>query len=103
VLRDQMGAARYNAAYLDSAQRAIIEARCYLAGAEVYWWAMAAVGTPALPPLDLAETLDEGYRCGKSDVRAALAVYDAGCRVIRRGGVQTKPGQDVGRYYGWIE
>jgi hypothetical protein len=103
VLRDQMGAARYNAAYLDSAQRAIIEARCYLAGAAVYWQAQAAVGHQELPPIDLGETLSEGYRCGKSDVRAALAVYEAGCRAIKRGGIPEGPAQDVARYYGWIE
>ena len=103
-IMDEMGGeAKYNAAYLDGSRRAIIEARCYLAGAEVYWNAMAAVGHQALPPLDLGDVLADGYRCKAKDIKPAVRLYEQGCRLIQRGGIGTRPGQDVARYYGWIE
>lgn len=99
---DYNSPAAYYAAYLDGSRRALIEARCYLAGAEVYWNAMAAVGHPALPPLDLGDVLADGYRCRAKDIKPAVRLYNTGTRMIVRGGIGTRPGQDVARYYGWI-
>jgi hypothetical protein len=102
-IMDQMGGeVPYDLAYLDGSQRAIIEARCYLAGAEVYWKSTKAAGRPTLPPFDLGKTLANGYQCKSKDIKPAVTLYERGCRLIKRGGIGTKPAQDVARFYEMI-
>lgn len=101
VLYDAAGAVAYDAGYLDSAQRAICEARCYLVNLEVYaLYTRATTGKLAVFDINLAPIL-AAYGCGKVDVRAAHVVLDKGARVVAKGGINTAAAQAVGRWFGW--
>lgn len=103
VVMEDEGYATYHLHYVASpAMRAMYEARCYQASAEVCWWRMKAVhGEGALPDIDLAKTL-KAYGCDAKAVAPAVKSYQKACRVIQKGGVGCQAAQDVISFFGWM-
>jgi hypothetical protein len=102
ILRDEMGVMAYDLGYLDSATRAIYEARCYLVNVEVYYLYIRALhGSGAVMGIDLGKVL-AAYGCKAKDIRAAQVVLDHGARVVAKGGIGTAAAQAVGKWFGWM-
>jgi hypothetical protein len=103
VVMEDEGYASYHLHYVASpAMRAMYEARCYQAGAEVCWWKTKAMhGEGTLPDIDLAKTL-RAYGCDAKASAPALKSYVKACKVIQKGGVGCQAAQDVISFFGWM-
>jgi hypothetical protein len=103
VVMEKEGYATYNLQYVGSpAMRAMYEARCYQASAEVCWWRMEALhGEGSLPDIDLARTL-KAYGCNAKASAPAVKSYEKACVVIQKGGVGCQAAQDVISFFGWM-
>jgi hypothetical protein len=104
LLLEDDGPAMYNLYYLGvPGKRAMYEAKCYQATAEVYyWWTKASRGTGDILNLNMKKILAV-YGCDSKTSAPAVKMFEKALKVIAKGGVGCHAARDVINFYGWMD